>query len=75
MVKNIRIIEKTLQGKNISISNSEKAFTKCMRSVVSHSALKKGDILGTNNITTKRPALSGSVPAKEYFGVMGLKSK
>ena len=73
MVKNIRIVENVLGQKISSISNSEKAFTKCMRSVVSCFALKKGDVLGMTNVTTKRPALSGSVPAKEYFDVMGLK--
>jgi len=73
MIKNIRVIESTLLYKSSSVSKSEMAFTKCMRSVVTKKGMRKGDILSLDNITTKRPSLSGSVPSKEYFDVVGLR--
>jgi len=74
MVKNIRIVESGMQQKKSSISKSEQAFVNCMRSVVTCASLKKGEILTLDNITTKRPALSGSVSARDFFKVMGLKA-
>jgi len=73
MVKNIRTIETSLSPKWNSVSDSERAFVKGMRSVVSSQKIKKGDALSLENITTKRPHAAGCVGASEYFGVMGLK--
>ena len=74
MVKNIRTIETALNEKGNSISNSEKAFIKGMRSVVTSRNIRKGEVLSCDNITTKRPSLSGCVGAKRYFDIMGLKA-
>jgi len=73
MVKNIRTIETTLIPKWNSVSSSEQAFVKGMRSVVSNAKIKKGELLSPTNITTKRPSVSGCVGAQEYFGIMGLR--
>ena len=72
MVDNIKFAELSIQ-KQISdeISTSEQTFVKAMRSVVTKIDLKKGDILTEDNITTKRPCLEHSIPAIDYFNIIG----
>ena len=74
MVKNIRTIETSLSPKWNSVSDSERAFVRGMRSVVSSQKIKKGDALSLENTTTKRPQIPGCVGASEYFGIMGNKT-
>jgi len=71
MVSNIRIAEKVCQEKVGELSDSEKAFSKAMRSVVTKTAIKQGEILTIQNITTKRPLLKNSIPASEYYLMLG----
>ena len=67
MVKHIRFAEKSLQKKiHTDLSQSEKPFKKCMRSVVAKCKIKKGEEFTLDNITTKRPFLAGNIPAKDF---------
>ena len=52
-------------------SESELEFVKARRSIVAKSNIKIGDILTTDNITTKRPYLEGNVAASEWFDTLG----
>ena len=46
-----------------TITKSEKDFSKAMRSVVAKKAIKSGEKLTIENITTKRPLLGNTIPA------------
>mgnify|MGYP003131556223 CR=1 FL=1 len=70
MVKNIRIAEKCLSTKP-ELTSSEKRFTFAMRSVVSKKQINKGEAFSLDNITTKRPCLKNSVPAIDFFNLIG----
>jgi N,N'-diacetyllegionaminate synthase len=71
MVQNIREAEKAMNTRGRGYSKSEESFSKARRSVVTSCDLKKGDILSEENITTKRPLLQGTIPALDYYSVMG----
>tara|TARA_R110002060_G_scaffold50771_10_gene61691 strand:- start:1868 stop:2887 length:1020 start_codon:yes stop_codon:yes gene_type:complete len=71
MVRNIRLVESSMGVKDSAISDSEKSFTNCMRSVVTSKPILSGDIISISDITTKRPSLEGSVPASQYFNMVG----
>jgi N,N'-diacetyllegionaminate synthase len=72
MVKYIKIAEKAIEKQSShKISDSEEKFTSAMRSVVSKRPIKKGEVLSTENITTKRPFLPDSIPASEYDYLLG----
>jgi N,N'-diacetyllegionaminate synthase len=72
MVAYIRFAEKCKGHKVEPIpSMSERKFGKAMRSVVAKRTLKAGEVLTEDNITTKRPFLSGSIPASDYYAVLG----
>jgi sialic acid synthase SpsE len=75
MVKKIIIAEKCLGIKKDNITKSEEKFQKAMRSVVSSKTIKEGEFLTSLNTTTKRPFLSGAIPAEEYFYIRGRKVK
>jgi len=70
MVRLIREAEKVKGNKN-GYSKSEKNFTKARRSVVTKIDLKAGEILAEEHITTKRPMLDDSVPAMDYYDIVG----
>lgn len=72
MIDLIRLTEQAL-GTKVGYTDSEKAFTKARRSVVSKVDLKPGDILTEDNITTKRPLLEDTINAQDYFRVLGRK--
>lgn len=72
MVDFIRQTELTL-GRKPHYTESEKKFIMARRSVVSKMDLKAGDILTEDNITTKRPMLDNSIPAMDYYDVLGYK--
>jgi N,N'-diacetyllegionaminate synthase len=69
MVENIRIIEKCLNEK-VGFTDSEKSFTKAMRSVVSKQRIIKGESITLQNLTTKRPSMPDSIPAREYYNLI-----
>ena len=71
MVENIREAEKAMNSRQGRYSRSEESFSKARRSVVTKFDLKKGDILTEDNITTKRPLLEESVPAIDYYSIIG----
>jgi sialic acid synthase SpsE len=74
MVAYIRFAEKCKGHKEEDmLSVSERKFGKAMRSVVAKRAIKAGEILTEENITTKRPYLQGSVSAARYFDILGEK--
>ena len=73
MVDNIRLVEKMMKTKLERYTESEKGFTMARRSVVAKCDINSGDILTEDNITTKRPLLENSVPAIEYYDVIGKK--
>lgn len=58
-----------------SMSASERKYGKALRSVVAKRDLKEGEVLTEENITTKRPFLDGSIPAADYYSVLGSKVK
>ena len=41
------------------------------RSVIVKGDVKQGDIITKDNITTKRPLLEDSIPAVEYYELIG----
>jgi len=71
MVSLIRQSELSLIENGGMYTNSEMTFKNGKRSVVAKKKIKKGDLLTTNNITTKRPCYDDSVPAIEYGTTLG----
>lgn len=72
MIEHIRFAEKSIIKKDSNnLSNSEKKFSKAMRSVVAKQYIPKGDIFTIDNITTKRPFLEGNIPAKNFDLTLG----
>jgi len=71
MVANIRLAETAGNTKKRPFTRSEEGFRKAMRSVVATVPLKRGETLTAANTTTKRPCLEDSIPAIEYYNVMG----
>ena len=71
MVKNIRLVEKMMNIKSEQYTKSEKGFSMATRSVIVKGDVKQGDIITKDNITTKRPLLEDSIPAVEYYELIG----
>ena len=71
MVKNIRLVETMLGTKNTEYTESEKWESKARRSVIVVGDVKRNETLSEKNITTKRPLLSNSIPAEDYYKVLG----
>tara|TARA_Y100001937_G_scaffold98966_1_gene135142 strand:- start:13168 stop:14175 length:1008 start_codon:yes stop_codon:yes gene_type:complete len=71
MVKNIRLVEKMMNIKSEQYTKSEKGFSMARRSVIVKGDVKQGDIITKDNITTKRPLLEDSIPAVEYYELIG----
>lgn len=75
MVDYIRYAERCMGSKRENvISSSEREFGKAMRSVVAIRDINSGEILTEENITTKRPFLTGSIPATDYYKILGEKT-
>jgi sialic acid synthase SpsE len=75
MVDYIRYSERCMGSKRENvISSSEREFGKAMRSVVAIRDINSGEILTEENITTKRPFLTGSIPATDYYKILGEKT-
>lgn len=71
MVDHIRYAELCMGHKGNTLTQSEKNFQNAMRSVVTKSNLKDGDVLTIDNITTKRPYIEGAIPAINFFDILG----
>jgi len=71
MIHNIRDAERCLGIKNQVYTESEKEFSTARRSVVALSDIRKGEVLTTKNITTKRPMLENSISAEKYYDILG----
>ena len=71
MVDLIKQAELAITPQLSTFSESEQAFKQAMRSVVAKTNIKKGDILTTDNITTKRPFLESNTPAKHFEFILG----
>jgi sialic acid synthase SpsE len=71
MVRNIRLAESILSVKSDEYTDSEREFSMGRRSVVVKYDVKKGDVITKDNVTTKRPLLVDSIPAEDYYNVLG----
>lgn len=71
MVDYIRYTEMCLGIKEKTLTQSEEIFSKAMRSVVAKCEIKKGDVLSLDNITTKRPYIENSIPASDFYDLIG----
>ena len=71
MVKNIRLVETMMGIKSSEYTNSEQGFSMARRSVIVKGDVKEGEMITENNITTKRPLLNDSIPAMQYYDVIG----
>lgn len=71
MIKNIRLAEKALGEKTEKYTESEQNFSMARRSVVTNCDIRPGDLITEENITTKRPLLDDSIPAIEYYNLIG----
>ena len=72
MVSNIRLVE-TMLGRRNGNSESESNFTMAQRSIIVKGDVKDGETITEKNITTKRPMLENSIPAIEYYDLIGKK--
>ena len=76
MVTNIRIAELCLGEKEGLYSKTEKKqYFFAMRSLVSKKAIKKGEQLTVDNVTTLRPYFEGAIPAAAYENLELYKAK
>ena len=75
MVSNIRTAEIMCRDTKQKLTNSEKVFSKAMRSIVTSKSVRKGELLTEENITTKRPCLENSISAKSYYEILGSTAK
>ena len=73
MVENIRLVETMMDSKKSEYTESEKDFSMARRSVVAKEDISIGDVLTEDNLTTKRPLLVDSIPAIEYYDMIGKK--
>ena len=73
MVVNIRLAEQMCISKVESFSKSEQEMKFAMRSCVTKTSLRKGEPLTQENLTTKRPYLCDSIPALEFYNILGKK--
>tara|TARA_R110001592_G_scaffold323647_3_gene603044 strand:+ start:4510 stop:5505 length:996 start_codon:yes stop_codon:yes gene_type:complete len=75
MVEYIKFAEKSVSKRSSDkVSSSEQPFTQAMRSVVAKRPIKRGEILSIDNITTKRPFLTGNISASDFEWVLGNKA-
>jgi len=67
MVTNIRFAQECLNVKSGIFTNSEKTFKNATRSVVAKRDIYPGECLTSDNITTMRPFIDGSISAKKFY--------
>jgi len=73
MVKSIRLTETMLGSKSSLYTSSEEGFSKARRSVVVKGSVSCGSVITEDTVTTKRPLLTDSIPATEYYKILGKK--
>jgi len=73
MVVNIRLAEQMCGMRVENFSESEQKMKTAMRSCITKKSLPAGSVLTEENLTTKRPWLQDSIPALEYYNVLGKK--
>ena len=71
MVSNIRTAETCLNRRTSNLTPSEENMKTAMRSIIATRPLVPGEVLTTENITTKRPFLEESIPASDFYEVLG----
>ena len=71
MISLIRSAELMCNDTEFLVTKSESGFLKAMRSVVVKSPIKKGEVFSSENITTKRPFLTGNIHSSKYFDIIG----
>ena len=71
MVKLIRTSETMCRDTHFSLTDSEKNFSKAMRSVIVGKKIKRGENFSISNLTTKRPFLVGNVHASRFYEMLG----
>ena len=71
MVTQIRRAESMCSISDNKLTDSEKQFSNAMRSVVAKVDIASGTVLNEDLITTMRPLTEKSVPAYEYYNVIG----
>lgn len=70
MVSNIRIAEKMLTTKlGMTSSERDRKMWSALRSVVTTRAISAGTVITQADVTTKRPRLTNSVPAEDYYKI------
>jgi len=74
MIENIRLAEEMCTDTQMFLTDSEDKFSKGMRSVVASVKIKKGEILTRENLTTKRPFITGNIHASKYYEALGRKT-
>ena len=74
MVENIRTAEIMCTDTTEVLTGSEASFCMAMRSVVAKERIEKGDLITTENITTKRPFVRGSIHASRFYDLLGEQS-
>jgi sialic acid synthase SpsE len=71
MVEYVRFAERVTGHRTSRFTDSEKKFKDARRAVVAKTNIKSGEVFSTKNLTTKRPYPKGSVPAINFFGILG----
>ena len=74
MVEDIRKVEKAMSSKSSVFTDSEAGFKMAMRSIVAAKDISKGELYTQDNLTTKRPLLNNSIPADQYYEILGTAS-
>jgi len=68
MVQNIRLAEIMLKEKTgMTDSESDRKMWSALRSVVTSRPISAGSLIVSDDITTKRPMLKGSISAEDYY--------
>ena len=71
MINLIRETEECMLVHDSEYSESEKNFKGARRSVVAKRSIKLGEIFSEENLTTKRPFLDYSMPAYNFYDLIG----
>ena len=71
MIKKIRLASKCMGERSSGVTKSEENFVKATRAVVSKKNIKAGELITIEHVTTKRPFLENSIPARNYYDIVG----
>lgn len=70
LVKGCKAVKLALGSTKKILQNEKPVLQFARESIVSKTKIKKGEKFSEKNLTTKRPA-TGSIPAKDYFKILG----